>query len=116
MKIIKTIVLAAIVATSFNAAAGFGGTQDAGAGAITPVSKVGKMWDEAHVVVEGHLVEQTSGDRYTFRDESGSIQVELEHEDFAGLNVTANDKVRIYGEVDNGFRTSIEGYRIERVQ
>lgn len=57
--------------------------------------------DDRPVVLTGTLVRQTGRETYLFRDATGEIQVEIDHEDFpAGRAVAADTQVVIHGEVD----------------
>ena len=49
-----------------------------------------------------HIVERVAGsdDKYNFRDATGTIVVEIDHEVFAGRTVTPADRVRLSGKLD----------------
>ena len=61
-----------------------------------------KAWDESPVVLTGNIVERLAGsdDKYMFRDATGQIIVDIDHELFWGKTVTPANTVRIAGEVD----------------
>ncbi len=77
-----------------------GGFEGPGAGGVTTAAEVKRARDDMHVVLEGTLVERLRGDKYTFRDRSGTVVVEIDDEDFRGQHVTPQTRVRLYGEVD----------------
>ncbi len=77
-----------------------GGFEGPGARGVTTAAEVKKARDDMHVVLEGRLVERLRGDKYTFRDDSGTVVVDIDDEDFHGRTVTPQTRVRIYGEVD----------------
>ena len=54
------------------------------------------------VVLTGHVVERLAGsdDKYLFKDATGQIIVDIDHEIFAGRTVTPQTKVRLSGKVD----------------
>ena len=66
------------------------------------VAKALKAWDESPVVLTGNIVERLAGsdDKYVFRDGTGQIVVDIDHELFWGKTVTPANTVRIAGEVD----------------
>ena len=54
--------------------------------------------DDMVFTLEGNIVAQISKDVYEFKDETGSINVEID--DFGGVDVTPDDRVRLFGEAD----------------
>ena len=56
------------------------------------------------VTLTGHVVEHQREDYFTFRDDSGSIRVEISPRVFGGRTVTPEDRVRITGEIDRSPR------------
>ena len=82
---------------------GYGGFQGPTASVGTDtVAKALKAWDDAPVVLTGNIVQRMAGsdDKYMFRDATGQIIVDIDHELFWGKTVTPNNTVRISGEVD----------------
>ena len=69
---------------------------------VTTVAKALKAWDDAPVVLTGNIVQRMAGsdDKYMFRDSTGQIVVDIDHELFWGKTVTPANTVRIAGEVD----------------
>lgn len=61
--------------------------------------------DDSYVTLTGNIIEQVGNELYTFRDETGQIVVEIENDDWHGMNVTPETKVVIQGEVDQGWKT-----------
>lgn len=83
---------------------GQGGFQGPTSGTgVDTVAKALKARDDAPVVLTGNIVSRMAGsdDKYMFRDATGDILVEIDHEVFAGRNVTPANTVRLSGEVDN---------------
>ena len=56
--------------------------------------------DDQMVVLEGNLINQVRNDKYTLRDATGTIVVEIDDRIFAGQRVDSNTKVRVEGESD----------------
>lgn len=66
------------------------------------VKKAQSSWDDAPVVLTGNIVERLAGsdDKYLFKDATGQIIVDIDHEIFADRTVTPQTKVRLSGKVD----------------
>lgn len=82
---------------------GYGGFQGPTSSVgVTTVAKALKAWDESPVVLTGNIVERLAGsdDKYMFRDATGQVIVDIDHELFWGKTVTPANTVRIAGEVD----------------
>lgn len=56
--------------------------------------------DDVRVTLRGKVTSRLSDDRYQFNDGTGTIQVEIDEEDFAGQRIDANTQVEIQGKVD----------------
>ncbi|MGY4675987.1 YgiW/YdeI family stress tolerance OB fold protein [Ursidibacter arcticus] len=57
--------------------------------------------DDSYVTIEGRILSQIDNDEYIIADESGQIRVEIDNHIWRGQNVSSQDKVRLYGEIDN---------------
>lgn len=68
--------------------------------ALSMVKEVLTMRDDSKVTLRGNIVRHFGGDRYLFRDQTGSIQVDIDHDKWKGLRVGVADMVEISGEVD----------------
>ncbi len=94
----KGVVLCGCLLIPAGASAGFKGP--GAVSKVLSVEAVGGLKDDSRVVLEGFLVKQIRDEHYLFRDETGTIEVEIDDEDFRGLDVTPKTRVRILGEVD----------------
>lgn len=56
--------------------------------------------DDQLVTLEGYLVEQVKHEKYTFRDATGTVLVEIDDEVFMGQRVDPKTKVRLEGEFE----------------
>lgn len=56
--------------------------------------------DGAPVVLRGYIEKHVGGEKYAFKDKTGTIVVDIESDEWQGLTVTPKDYVEIYGEVD----------------
>ncbi|PLR29251.1 TIGR00156 family protein [Chimaeribacter arupi] len=64
------------------------------------VKAVQEMKDDAWVRLEGHIEQRTGDEHYLFRDNTGTLTVEIDDKRWAGQNVSPTDKVQLEGEVD----------------
>ncbi len=84
--------------------------------AVSKVSEVAAMNDDQYVVLQGKLVKQVGKEDFLFRDASGEINVEIERKAWAGQEITPNNEVKLYGEVDKSLvGTEVEVHRVEKV-
>ena len=69
---------------------------------VNTVAEALKAWDDTPVTLTGHIVQRLphDDDKYLFRDATGEIMVDIDHELFMGRTVTPETKIRISGEVD----------------
>ncbi len=68
--------------------------------AIMTVSEVAKLKDDKHVVMKGTIEKHLTKDKYQFVDATGKIVVEIDGDEWRGLDVTPADTVVIVGETD----------------
>lgn len=87
-----------------------------GAENIVTVKQVMEMRDEVPVVVKGKILKRLGDDKYLFEDSTGTINVEIDKEDWRGITVGPEDMVKLVGEVDAGwFKTEIDVDYVEKV-
>lgn len=109
MKNILTVsALALVMGLSANvlaqpAAGGFTGPSQA----AVSVAEAKKLSDDAPVVLNGRIEKSLGGEKYLFTDNTGSVTVEIDNEDWNGVSVSEKDTVELRGEVDKDF-TSFE--------
>jgi len=90
---------------------------------VTTVADAVNMKDDSHICLEGYLIKKNCKECYTFKDATGEIKVEISKKAWNNLDVTPDQKVRIYGEVEKSFwrhigfapKTRIEAKKIELV-
>jgi uncharacterized protein (TIGR00156 family) len=73
--------------------------------ALSTVKDAQTMNDDQWVMLEGYIDQRTGSDKYIFRDNSGTINVDIDHDRWQGQNVSPKDKVRIEGEVDKDWNS-----------
>ena len=76
---------------------GYTGPSDLKASTVAEVMKAG---DDSPVIMVGHIEKHLGGERYQFKDDTGTITVEIDHQDWRGLTVGPEDIVELWGEVD----------------
>ena len=59
-----------------------------------------KLNDDTAVVLVGQIERSLGDEKYLFKDASGTVTVEIDNEDWRGLNVTPQDTVILNGEID----------------
>ena len=110
MRYLLTLVMLAVLAVPAyeafegpNSGQSMGGFQGPTGGVqADTVKKAQSSWDDAPVVLTGNIVERLAGsdDKYLFKDATGQIIVDIDHEIFAGRTVTPQTRVRLSGKVD----------------
>lgn len=100
-KIFFTLVamFAAISVANAQTAGGFEGPGAAQNPAAT-VAEALTLNDDAGVVLTGKIINSLGDEKYTFKDETGEIIIEIDDEDWNGVKVTPEDTLVIIGEVD----------------
>ena len=64
------------------------------------IEKAKTYKDDMPVSIEGNIVEHLGKDKYLFRDSTGDITIEIDNENWNGMQISPKDKVIIHGEVD----------------
>ena len=92
-------VFAAISTANAQTASGFEGPGVVQNPTVT-VAEVINLTDDAGVVLTGKIINSLGDEKYTFKDETGEIIIEIDDEDWNGVKVTPEDTLVIIGEVD----------------
>lgn len=83
---------------------------------ISTVEQVKQMNDDQKVALKGYIIQSLGGEDYLFKDDTGTIQVEIDHKRWRGQVITPNDLVEIQGEVDKDWKSiEIDVKRIVKV-
>ena len=70
--------------------------------------------DDSWISLTGTILRQLGEERYLFQDATGTIMVEIDHEDWRNVSVNPETTVRISGEVDRDWLTTeIDVIRVE---
>lgn len=117
----KLMTVATLLTLSTSAFAGYQGnnTQSGYTGGnvatVTTLAKAKRAYDNTPASISGYIVKQIDEDTFIFKDSTGQIQIDVDDDAWNGLNVSAKNKVRIYGEVDkDDGRTQIDIHRISK--
>ena len=94
----KILALSALLFASGSAFAAFNGPEVA---SINSVSGVLKAKDDSFVMLTGNITKSLGNELYLFKDKTGEIQIEIDEDNWMGVDVTPQDTVVIRGEVDN---------------
>jgi len=83
---------------------------------IISVKKAKDAEDDTFVVLQGYIVKSLGGEKYLFRDETGTIKLDIEDKKFRGVTIYPDDFVQVAGEVDKGIfkETEIEVKKISK--
>ena len=100
------------ICAAANAAQPMGGFQGPGL-ATSTVAEAQKFSDDTAVVLVGKIEKSLGNEEYQFKDATGTIVVEIDDEDWNGVNVTPQNTIEIHGEVDKDmFNTKIDAERV----
>lgn len=84
---------------------------------IITVDQAKNMRDDSYVVVQGNIAKRTGSDKYLFQDETGTVTIEIDDDDWNGVTVTPTDTIKIHGKMDRGLtKTEIDVDYLELVQ
>ncbi|WP_343530174.1 NirD/YgiW/YdeI family stress tolerance protein [Yokenella regensburgei] len=86
-------------------------------GSVTTVANVKGLRDDTWVTLRGNIVERISDDKYTFKDASGTVNIDIDHKRWNGQTITPQDVVEIQGEVDKDWNSvEIDVKQISKVK
>ncbi len=106
MTVLAAGVLLAGAALAQSSTGGFTGNAAPARGGFTgPVTVVTieqakTLKDDAEVTLRGTIERHVGGEKYLFRDASGTVEVEIDSNRWAGQTVSPQDAVEIFGEVE----------------
>ena len=70
--------------------------------AVWTVTEIMTLPDNTPVVMRGYITKNMGNNIYVFEDDSGTIMMEIDEEDWNGNTVRVDDIVTVYGNVDKG--------------
>ncbi|MBM3617944.1 MAG: NirD/YgiW/YdeI family stress tolerance protein [Alphaproteobacteria bacterium] len=105
-KLFITAAAAAFTGTlAFAAHAQYTGPSSVKTNTVADVLKTAK--DDTYVQLQGHIIAQVGEEKYTFKDKTGEIRVEIDKKDFTA-KVDDKTLVEIRGEFEKDFLQSPE--------
>ncbi len=75
------------------------------AASVTTVSNAKKLKDDSYVVLMGNIISKSGNEKYMFKDRTGTIQIEIDDEDWGDIQAGPKDTVIIEGEIDRDFNS-----------
>lgn len=88
---------------------------DAESTTFTNVTDVENLADETYVTLKGNILSKVGHEKYSFKDTTGTIVVEIDDDDWHGVVVKPTDVVILEGEVDKHFMKPTE-VEVDRVR
>ncbi|WP_373767692.1 YgiW/YdeI family stress tolerance OB fold protein [Glaesserella sp.] len=67
---------------------------------VISVKQALSAYDDSYVTLEGSILDQVDNDEYILADSSGQIRVEIDNHVWQGKNVSSENVIRVYGEID----------------
>lgn len=80
---------------------GFSGPDDT----VKTVKQAKDLHDDDWVTLRGTIEKRIGDEDYLFRDETGTMTVEIDHKRWKGLVVGPQDKVELQGKLDKDFNS-----------
>ncbi|MBR1601598.1 MAG: NirD/YgiW/YdeI family stress tolerance protein [Alphaproteobacteria bacterium] len=59
-----------------------------------------ELGDDTNVTLTGKIINSLGDEKYTFKDTTGEVIIEIDDEDWNGIKVTPENTITINGEVD----------------
>lgn len=85
--------------------------------AVMTVDKAKALSNDQWVMLRGKIEKRLSDENYLFRDNTGTIVVEIDEKYWAGVTVGPEDKVEISGKLDKKFNsTEVEVKSLRKLQ
>jgi uncharacterized protein (TIGR00156 family) len=117
MKSAFTLLLLCLAAAAAHAQTTSGGFSGPDGRQIVTVAEVDGLADETEIRLVGFIVRKTGDEKYEFKDDSGALIVEIDDDEWRGIEVSPSNKVELTGEVDRErTRTEVEVDSVKLVQ
>jgi uncharacterized protein (TIGR00156 family) len=102
----------------FNGNTAQGGFQGGDQGQQLTVKQALSAKDNSMITLVGNITQQIDGDEYLFTDGTDQIKLEIKNRVWNGLNVGPQDKIRVYGKLDNDAfeKAELEVISVEKAQ
>lgn len=103
-KFLSILMLTGISASIVFAA--HGGFKDSVSPRKSTIAEVLKMNNNSYVSIQGNILKRLSDDKYSFKDSSGTITVEIDDDKWGGINAGTQDKLELVGEVEKKYNST----------
>lgn len=97
----KLLSLVALLTVSTSAVAGFTASNNTAAPKSTVAQALKIKQDNAPIQLSGKIIRQVDDDEFIFRDSTGEIKIDVEEGAWQGIDVTPNETITIFGQVDH---------------
>lgn len=91
------LILTIAISTNLVNAEGFSGNSTP---TVKTVAEVLKMPDDSYVSIKGNIVKKISEEHYMFKDNTGTMTVEIEQDKWNGISANSKDLIVLTGEVE----------------
>ncbi|MDR1080462.1 MAG: NirD/YgiW/YdeI family stress tolerance protein [Deltaproteobacteria bacterium] len=86
-------------------------------GQVVTIEQAKQMRDDTPVSISGKIVQRLGGEKYIFLDGTADVVVEIDDDDWGGVNATPQTTLILHGEVDRDWTgITIDVDRVELVQ
>jgi uncharacterized protein (TIGR00156 family) len=108
----SSLALAGLCAVAFAANAdGFKGPDNL---ELSTVAQAAELSEDAPVKLVGYVVKALGDEKYEFKDDTGTLVVEIDDDDWHGVEAGPTDRVEIAGEIDREWRET--GVEVDRIR
>lgn len=83
---------------------------------VTTAAQALKAKDDVAVVMEGTVVRKIRGEKYEFRDSTGTVTAEIDDNKWPGGQPIIGSRVRLHGEVEKAFLSGKIEIDVDRVE
>lgn len=104
--ILLTTLMLPLSAQARQARGGF--VDNSGRVEYTQVSEVENLADDSYVTLKGNITAKLGDEKYSFKDATGTITVEIDDDNWDGLTIKPGDTVILEGEVDKSWTRPAE--------
>lgn len=67
---------------------------------LVTTAQLKDLKEDTPVILKGHILESLGNEEYTFQDKTGTVIIEVDHDDWNGVTVLPENEVILEGEVE----------------
>ncbi|MEZ5565989.1 MAG: NirD/YgiW/YdeI family stress tolerance protein [Gammaproteobacteria bacterium] len=71
---------------------------------VVTVKEALGMRDDSPVKLQGYILQSLGDEKYEFKDDSGTMTIEVDNDDWRGVQASPDLKVELIGEIDKELR------------